>query len=155
MNTLKYLFMIFVAFICSLVLFYTTQISSIKTVDLNEIKTHDNNQGVQFYIEMIKNEEKSLVIRGWALNAEQTQPDWNSTLSVILINDSKQIKIPTRIYRRKDIIEQLKTPAFTQNAGFTASLIKKYVDAGSYSIYLLLNNSNRFFLVNTHETVTL
>ncbi len=155
MRIIKYVLIIGISLLCSVFLFYSTQIHSLKSFDINKLNIQPDNTAVKFHIERIKNEKKSIVIKGWLLDTHQQSQAWDTRISALLINDTHTVKIPTRTYSRNDVIDELNAPKFTKNAGFTASVIKSYLDNGDYQLYLLLEYNNNAFLIKTNETFTL
>ncbi len=155
MRVIKYALAIGTSLLCSVFLFYSTQIASLKSLDINKLKVESDNSTIKSHIEWVKNEKKAIVIKGWLLDTHQQSPAWDTRISALLVNGTHAVKIPTRTYPRNDVISALNTSKYTKNAGFTASVIKRYVASGDYRLHLLLEYNNKAFLIKTNETFTL
>lgn len=95
-----------------------------------------NGAGAEFSFEVVKDLGRTVDIYGWAYLHDQSME--KSKISVVLINDKKDITLDTESVIREDVTEYFKSKYDLSNSGFATKIDKSKLEAGTYKLALYI-----------------
>jgi hypothetical protein len=120
---------------------YQSKKSYKPTSDFTKFKPYKDRNGsdISFSFEIFNDLGTTVEISGWAFF--NTQSSKHSKISLVLIDDKKDVALITKSIKRDDVTSYFKSEYDLSNSGFEIVINKKDLDPGNYKVAIYLTDS--------------
>ncbi|NFO13794.1 hypothetical protein FDB34_06160 [Clostridium botulinum] len=141
--------LIFISFILSFFIYYENQ--RVNVIDFDKAMV-ENSSEISYFIDNIIVGEKSSSIQGWAIKPGEDIEVVECYVVLNKVGSNKYLKLNTNIEKRLDLNSAFNDGYSYENGGFFAKILNKKLEKNcDYDIYLLYQNNNENYLINTQR----
>lgn len=111
-------------------------------------------EGIDYYIDEVNYTHNAITIQGWAIKKGENIDVSECYIVLKDTSSGEYMKIPTKIISRGDLTEYFNDGFNYDYSGFFAKVLDKKLNKNSdFDIYILYQNNNEKYLIDTQMSI--